>query len=237
MRPRLGLCSWEPHIALVVIAAVVVLVGLLSNAIKKSLLQEPTLAVLVGVLVGPYGFGWLDVAAWGEENAVLQQAARITLAIGLMGVALRLTRESIGQLLRPVAALLTLAMVGMWLSSSVLAAWLLGLPFWTALLLGAVVTPTDPVVASSIVTGRFAEKHLPLRLRDAISFESGANDGLAYLLVMLPVLMLGYPPTEALSRWLLESVLVGLVAGSLIGVIAGFAAAKMLALAERRKSI
>jgi NhaP-type Na+/H+ or K+/H+ antiporter len=225
------------NIALAVVGAVVILISLLSKPIKKSLVQEPMIAVLVGVAVGPYGLDWLDVARWGEENAILEQAARITLAIGLMGVALRLKRQSIRALWRPVTLLLTLGMLGMWLASSVLAGLLLGLSFWTALLLGAVVTPTDPVVASSIVTGPFAKKHLPLRVRDGISFESGANDGLAYIFVMLPVLMIGHPPGEAWSRWLVESLLVGVAVASLVGCAIGYAAAKLLALAERHKTI
>ncbi len=225
------------NIALAVTGAVVLLVGLFSNRIKRSLLQEPMAAVLVGVAVGPYALGWLDVALWGEENTVLEQAARLTLAIGLMGVALRLEKDSVRALWRPVALLLTLGMLGMWLASSALAGWLLGLPFWTALLLGAVVTPTDPVVASSIVTGPFAKEHLPLRVRDAVSFESGANDGLAYVFVMLPVLMIGHAPDEAWRRWLLDALLVGVAGAVLIGCLVGWTAAKLLSHAERRRHI
>ena len=225
------------NIALAVTGTVVVLIGLLSNPIKKSLLQEPTIATCVGIAVGPYSLGWLDMAEWGEENAILEQAARITLAIGLMGVALRLKKKSVRTLLRPVGWLLTLGMIGMWLASSALAGWLLGLPLWAALLLGAVVTPTDPVVASSIVTGKFAKAHIPLRLRDTISFEAGANDGLAYLFVMLGILMLEHPPGEALSRWMIESVLVGVLGAAVIGCVVGYGAAKLLTFAERRKIV
>ena len=225
------------NIALAVTGAVVVVIALLSNPIKKSLLQEPTLAVLVGIAVGPYALGLLDISAWGEENAIVEQAARITLAIGLMGVALRLERKSVTALLRPVAWLLTLGMVGMWLMSSALAGWLLGLPFWSALLFGAVITPTDPVVASSIVTGTFARQHLPLRLRDTISFESGANDGLAYVFVMLAVLMIGHPPQEAWTKWLIEAVLLGMVGAALLGLAVGWGAAKLLAWAEHREIV
>jgi NhaP-type Na+/H+ or K+/H+ antiporter len=123
--------------------------------------------------------GWLDLAKRGDENTILEQAARLTLAVSLMGIALRLETHGIKVLWRPAALLVTLGMVGMWLASSALAGWLLSVSFWTALLLGAVVTPTDPIVANSIVSGPFARKHLPLRVRDTISLESGANGGLA----------------------------------------------------------
>ena len=225
------------NVALAVTGIVVVLVGLLSKPIKKSLFQEPTIAMLAGIAVGPYGLAWLDLARWGEENSIMEQAARITLAIGLMGVALRLHRKSVRALLKPVALLLTLGMVGMWLASSALAGWLLGLSFWTALLLGAVVTPTDPVVASSIVTGPFAKKHLPLRLRDSISFESGANDGLAYVFVMLAVMMISHPPGEAWSRWVTEAVLIGVLVASLTGCAIGYLAARLLIFARERNIV
>jgi NhaP-type Na+/H+ or K+/H+ antiporter len=220
--------------ALAVIAAVVLVIGLLSNRIKRSLLQEPTIAV--GIAVGPYGLAWLDVAKWGEENAVLEQAAGLTLAIGVMGVALRLKENSVKTLWRPVVFLLTFVMLGMWLASSALAGWLLDLPLWTALLLGAIVTPTDPVVASSIVTGKFATDNLPVRVRDTISFESGANDGLAYAFVMLPVLVIGQQAgAAAWERWIIESLLIGVIGASVIGCVVGYTAAKLLAAAETHK--
>ncbi len=225
------------NIGLAVTGAVVVLIGLLSNILKKSLLQEPMVAVLVGITAGPYGLGWLDVAKWGEENTILEQAARMTLAVSIMGIALRLETHGLKVLWQPTALLVTIGMVGMWLVSSALAGWLLGLSFWTALLLGAVLTPTDPIVANSIVTGPFAKEHLPLRIRDTISFESGANDGLAYLLVMLPVLMIVHPPGEAWSHWLVESVLTGLGGACVIGIVVGYLAAVLLDLAVRIKII
>jgi len=43
--------------ALAVTETVVIVVSLLSNPIKKSLLQEPLIAVLVGIVAGPYGQG------------------------------------------------------------------------------------------------------------------------------------------------------------------------------------
>lgn len=219
------------NFALAVMGATAVGIALMSSALKRSPVTESILAVAVGIAVGPYGLALLDLAKWGEETAILEQASRLTLAIGLMGVALRIKRDSLRVLWRPITVLLTVAMLAMWLVSSVLAGWLLGLPLWAALLFGAVITPTDPVVASTIVTGTFAKKHLPLRIRDGLSLESGANDGLAYLFVMLPIFMMT-APGEAWSRWLLESVLIGVVFASVLGVVIGFCAAKLLSLAE-----
>ncbi|QJD58378.1 hypothetical protein HG264_05365 [Pseudomonas sp. gcc21] len=220
------------NLSLAVMGATAVGIALMSSALKRSPVTESILAMGVGIAVGPYGLALLDLSRWGDDTAILEQASRLTLAIGLMGVALRLKRESLKVLLKPMMLLLTVVMLAMWLTSSLLAGWLLGLPLWAALLFGAVVTPTDPVVASTIVTGKFAKTHLPLRIRDGLSLESGANDGLAYLFVMLPVFMLTLAPGEALSRWLVQSIIIGVVFASVLGVVIGFAAAKLLSLAE-----
>ncbi|QIB52262.1 sodium:proton antiporter [Pseudomonas sp. OIL-1] len=220
------------NLSLAVMGATAVGVALMSSALKRSPVTESILAMAVGIAVGPYGLALLDLSKWGDETAILEQASRLTLAIGLMGVALRLKRESLRVLLKPIIVLLTIVMLAMWLTSSLLAGWLLGLPLWAALLFGAVVTPTDPVVASSIVTGKFAKTHLPLRIRDGLSLESGANDGLAYLFVMLPIFMMTLAPGAAWSTWLLESVLIGVVFAIVLGGVIGFSAARLLSLAE-----
>jgi sodium/hydrogen antiporter len=224
-------------IALASIGAVVLCLGIISQAIKRSPLQEPLIAVAVGILIGPYGLAWLDIAAWGDPITILEAAARLTLAIGLMGVALRLTRQDIIGLWRPVGLLLIVAMLGMCALSSAIAGWWLGVPVWIAVLLGAALTPTDPVVASSIVTGRFAEEHLSDRIRDSISLESGANDGLAYMFVMLPILLVQAGPGEAWQRWLTETLLLGVVVAAAVGVAMGWGAARLLHWARQRRLI
>lgn len=225
---------YQLDLTLAVAAAVVLLVGIASKVLKRSPLQESIVALVVGVAVGPYVLGLVDIAAWGSVPHVLEQAARFTLAIGLMGVALRLDTAGLGRLARPVAWLLTAGMVGMWLVSATLAWQILGLAAWTALLVGAVITPTDPVVASSIVTGGFAEANLPERVRDTLSAESGANDGLAYLFVTLPIVVLSSGVEEATRTFLVERLLIGVGLAVVVGVVLGFAASRALTAAKRR---
>ena len=93
-------------------------------------------------------------------------------------------------------------MVLMGLISGLLTWGLLGLSFWVAMLVGTTVTSTDPIVATTIVTGPVAQKNIPGRIRHFISAESGANDGAVYPLVLLPMLLLNRPAGEALARWI-----------------------------------
>lgn len=225
------------NIALLTVGLLVLVLGLLSEPLKRSLLSTPLVALVVGVLLGPAVTGLLDISEWGHDKTVLEQAARLTVAISLMGIALRLPRRYPLQNWRPLAVLLGPLMVAMWLASGLLVFLLLGLPFWAAMLVGAVITPTDPVVASSIVTGGTAERNLPSRLRHLLSGESGANDGLAYPLVFIAALMLEHPPGAALGEWALKVVLWEVGAAVAVGALAGYGAGWLLEKAEARETI
>ena len=160
---------WQYNLALVLIGAIVLILGLFSNAIKRAYLSEPLVAVVIGIILGPTLSNLIDITTWTDSQLILEQAARLTLAIGIMGVALRLPRNALICYWRPLVVLLGVVMPIMWLVSGFLTFYILGLPFWIAMLVGATVTPTDPVLASTIVTGDIAERNLPLHLRNVLS--------------------------------------------------------------------
>ena len=216
-------------------------------------LSAPMLALAAGVGLGPAGLGWVTPAHWtagpadGGGAGVLHHMARVTLAVSLMGVGLRLPWPRLRPRLPTAAVLLGPVMLAMWAASAGLAWLVLGLSGWEAALVGAVIVPTDPVLAGSIVTGRQAREHLPRRLRDAISLESGANDGLALPFVALALAFLphvhgdpagdGDPAGGGLSRWLTHAVLWEVAFGGLLGAACGWAAGKALRLSERHRDI
>lgn len=184
------------NLIVTVLGATILLLGLVSKRLEASPFPAPLLALLallIGVLLGPAGLGLIDIAALGEEAMIREGASRLTLGIGLIGVALRIPHSYPRRNGRAMIKLIGLGMLLMWAISTALVHLFLGLPFALAALIGAIVTPTDPIAASPIVTGSTAEKNLPERLRNALSFESGANDGLGYLFVLLPVLLLTRP--------------------------------------------
>lgn len=225
------------YIVLVVVGGVVLGLGLISRRLRQGYLTDPIAALLIGVLLGPVALGILDPAMWGDHTVIVEEAARVTLAIGLMGVALRLPKGYVTRHGRSVSVLLGLGMLLMWLASSLVIYGLLDLPFTVALLIGAIVTPTDPIVATSIVTGEIAHRHIPGRLRHLLSTESGINDGLAYPLVMLPILLLTLPQGETFVHWLTRVWLWEVGFAVLFGALLGYLAGRCLLWAESRRSI
>ncbi|MBJ6125663.1 cation:proton antiporter [Microvirga splendida] len=219
------------------VGAVPLLLGLGSKWLAASPLPPTLVALGIGIALGPEGFGLIDLQKLGEQSSILEKAARLTLGISLVGVALRIPRVFIRRNWREMLVLIGLGMLLMWAISTVLVYLILGLPFWLAALIGAIVTPTDPVASSPIVTGSVAEENIPDRLRNAISFESGANDGLGYLFVFLPFLMLTRPAGEALSHWVLPTFLWDIGMATALGPLIGYTAAKLLQGSERHGAI
>lgn len=225
------------NVIVTVLGATVLVLGLGSRQLAKSPLPPTLLALGLGALLGPELLGWIDLAELGSEPLIREKVARLTLGIALMGVALRVPREFARHDWRSAAMLAGPGMVLMWAISSALVYFFLDLSFWLAALIGAIVTATDPVAATPIVTGSTAEKNIPERLRHTISLESGVNDGLAYLFVFLPFLMLTRPPGEALSRWLVHTLVWQVGVATLFGILLGYTAAKLLRWAEDRDAI
>jgi NhaP-type Na+/H+ or K+/H+ antiporter len=226
------------YVSLAAVGGLLLLLGMLGGLLKeRTPVSEPLIALLAGVLIGPAALGLLDLADLGDQTLILEEAALVTLGVALVGVALRLPAGYSGRNWRLLFVLLGIVMPLMWLAGGLLAYLILGVPFWVAALIGAIVTPTDPVVASSIVAGGVAERNLTSTLRHAISSESGFNDGLALPFVGLPVLMLTEPTGEALGHWITRTVLLEIVGGAVLAALMGYLAGKTLRWAEKKETM
>lgn len=228
----------DPNVILVVIMGAILLSGLISALIKDSFFPSiPILMLILGIVIGPQGLGLIDLGPLSEQYTIIDEVCRITLAISLIGVALRIPRQFIPKKWKPIAVILLAVIPLMFLSGGLLVYLIIGLPFWLAILIGACITPTDPVVSSTIVTGKFEEKIIPGRIRNFISTESGANDGLALPFVLLAILILKHTTENALSIWIIDIIFYKIVVGLLFGLLIGFLAGYILKKAEEKDII
>ncbi len=221
-------------IDLVLLAAGMLALGVaaLSERLRRLPVSEPLLGLAAGIMLGPTVTGLLPVAPLVDDHAWLHSATRILLAISVMSVALRYPLRDVRAQLRPVLLLLAVAMPFMAVATAGLSAAVLGVGLGTAALLGAALCPTDPVLASSVVTGGPAEEDLPARDRQVLSLESGANDGLALPLVLAAVALAG-PLTGGQAA--LESL--WQVAGAVfVGVATGWLGGRALRAGEEHGS-
>lgn len=217
----------EFNLALALVGGLILSLGAISDLIKQYVpfLTEPLVALGYGVLIGPAALGLLRVAAFGQPLVLLEQASRLTLGLTVFGVAIRLPDRYVFERGKAMATVLLVIMPGTWLISGLLVNGFFGVPWWIGMVVGAVLTPTDPVIAGTIVTGTAATENIPSRLRHYISAESAINDGVAYLLLFLPLLMLGRSTVPALREWIvvvfLKEVALAVAVGFVLGYLAG----------------
>lgn len=215
-----------------VAGGVALVVGAFFAHLDRWSISPPMLALVVGVLVGPQVAGLASIPT-DEAPEVLHLAAKLLLAVALMAIALRYPLAELRPRVREVTVLLVVVMPAMAAVSGLAAMWTLGLPIGVAAVLGAALTPTDPVLASGIVTGQAAEEAIPARGRQVLSIESGANDGLALPFVVVALAWaLGDPLDTALGTIAYE------VLGALmVGVIGGYVGGRALRWAEHHRQI
>ena len=188
---------------------------------------SPALLYLgVGLAVGPAGLGWVRLAPAPHADALeLVSEAIVLLSLFAVGVKLGAPRRAgawnLGIRLASASMLITISLV------AAAAAVFLHYSIGAAVLLAAILAPTDPVLASEVQTRHSDDRD---RLRFALSAEGGLNDGAAFPFVLLGLGLLGaHHLGPAGIQWLLLDVLWAIVAGLASGYLCGFAAAHAVA--------
>ena len=205
------------------VAGLLLLVMALSDSLLARLpLSTSMLYLAVGAAVSPLWLDWLQVAPASNARA-LERIAEVVLLLSLFGSGLKMSLGlSDGRWLLP----LRLAIVAMLVTVALIAgagvAWL-GLPLGAAILLGGILAPTDPVLASDVQVAEPTDRD---RLRFALTGEAGLNDGTAFPFVLLGLGLLGlHDLGSSLWRWLAVDVLwgvgIGIGVGAALGTLVG----------------
>ncbi|MFC4857813.1 cation:proton antiporter [Actinophytocola glycyrrhizae] len=165
--------------ALVLAFGVVLLISVsLSGLAARTVLSTALMFLLAGALIGQGGFGLVEIPSDGPFVTGLADLALFTvLFVDGQRAGLPALREGWRLSGRALGLAMPLTMIGI----AVPVHYLAGLDWTTAFLVGAILSPTDPVFASAIV-GR---QDVPLRLRRLLNVESGLNDGLALPFVLI----------------------------------------------------
>jgi len=186
-----------------VVEGLLVLMALSGSTLKHLPLSTAMLYLPVGLAIGPL---WLSLARFDPvaDAKLLEHLTEFVVVVSLFSVGLKLSVElDDRRWLLP----LRLAVGSMVLTVGLiaLAGIALGLPLGAAVLLGAILAPTDPVLASDV---QVADPEDRSRLRVALTGEGGLNDGAAFPFVMLGLGLLGlHPLGEWGVRWFLVDVM------------------------------
>ncbi|KAJ3066954.1 hypothetical protein HDU98_009819 [Podochytrium sp. JEL0797] len=229
------------HLLYLALGGFITAFGLVSLVIKDRLyMSEAMVAILFGVLIGPIVGNLLDVSdifGTGSHLFTLEFTRLVILivvAIQCMACGVDLPGNYLWREKMSLAMLLGPVMVIKWIVSAVGMYWIMGLSVLDSLVISACITPTDPVLANSIVKGKFAEKHVPLNVRLILSAESGANDGLGFPFLLLPIYLARLPAGQAVGEWVWKVVIYQIILSMVIGAALAYCAKRALKIAERR---
>ena len=210
------------EVAVAVLGALLVVGALLSGVAKRSFLSLTALFVLVGFALGE---GGLELLEFDAESDFVRSLAVVALILILFRDGLAVEEELLQEDWHLPLRKLVLAMPVTAALIAVATHAVTDLDWTESFLLGALLSPTDPVLSSAVVTN----PRVPRRVRHSLNLESGLNDGLALPAVI--ALLFSLDPGESDFTWwtfVLQDIGVGLAAGALVG----FAAARLMP--ERR---
>ena len=209
-------------IGFAVLAAVLILSALVAGLVERAPLSFPLIFLLLGFCLGPRGIGLLNI---GPNSPVLELLAVITLSLILFLDAVNL--ESTEQKRDLVVPLLTLGPGTLLVIAlgSLAAYFLLQLPANLAVLTGAILASTDPVVLRDVVR----DARIPIPIRRALSIEAGAND-IVVLPIVLILLAAGGNRLSSVTQWavfLPKLLLLGPLCGFVIGGLGAWVMARV----------
>jgi NhaP-type Na+/H+ or K+/H+ antiporter len=164
-----------------------------------------------------------------RDRVWVEHLTEICVIVSLMGAGLALNRPFGARRWQATWRLIGITMPLTIAFTGLLAWWLLDWPPAAALLLAAVLAPTDPVLASEVRVGAPTDsEHDEDEARFALTSEAGLNDGLAFPVVMAATALAAAAGTGGSGDWVGHWLLVDLLYGCVVGVLAGLAVGKLL---------
>ncbi|MBA2722363.1 MAG: cation:proton antiporter [Methylibium sp.] len=200
-----------------IVGGLLMFMALSGSALRHLPLSTAMFYLPAGLAIGPLGLGLVRFDPIVDAR-LLEHLAEVVVVVSLFTVGMKLSvavddrrwlmslRLAIGSMVITVGLIALVALA-------------IGLPLGAAVLLGAILAPTDPVLASDV---QVADPQDRSRLRMALTGEGGLNDGTAFPFVMLGLGLLGlHPLGDWGARWLMVDVLWAILGGLAIGAALG----------------
>jgi NhaP-type Na+/H+ or K+/H+ antiporter len=189
--------------------------ALIAGLARRSFLSLTAIFVVAGFVLGQ---GGLKVLEFDAQSKFVEILADVALILILFRDGLEVEYEMLQKAWRPPLRKLVLGMPITCVLVALLTKSLTDLSWAESFLLGALLSPTDPVLSSSVVTN----PRVPRMIRHSLNLESGLNDGLALPAVLAFAYSLD-PAKSDFNWW--QFVLQDVTLGFAVGIAAGFIAA------------
>jgi sodium/hydrogen antiporter len=205
-------------LAALILGALMIAMTLGGSYLSRLPLSTAMVYLGVGVAMGPWGLGLMQLDAIEDVN-LLERLTEIAVLLSLFTAGMKLdlpmrdARWRIPIQLASVSMVVTVGLI------TLVGVYGLGLPLGAAVLLGAILAPTDPVLASDVQVENTGDRD---RLRFGLTGEGGMNDGTAFPFVMLGLGLLGlHELGDNGWRWWTVDVAWAVVGGLGLGYLMG----------------
>jgi len=200
--------------ALLIIALMLLLFGLVSRKLQLSIITPPIAFTIIGMVMGGIALIQPDIESAGVELLV-----ELTLVLVLFTDA---TRIDLGLLKREYG--LSLRMLGIGLPLTIIVGIAIGtvlldmLTFWEVALIAAILAPTDAALGQAVVSS----PRVPVKIRQTLNVESGLNDGLALPVVLIFLSLASVAGEAGDSLYWAQFIGFQLLLAPLVGVFVGY---------------
>ncbi len=199
---------------LLAIGLLLLLVTLGSGLISRLPLSYALIYLLVGVFLSPYG---LDLIQLRPEAELLERLTEFVILISLFSCGLKMNRPLKSWAWNSTIRLIGLLMPMTIFAVAAIAHFFLGFDWGVAILLGAILAPTDPVLASEVQISHPDDKD---ELRFGLTSEGGLNDALAFPFVYFGLHWLKDDHWQNwFTQWVVVDVIWAIAAGLVMGII------------------
>jgi sodium/hydrogen antiporter len=220
----------EFDVTTLIFGGLLVVGALASGLAHRSFLSLTAVFVVAGFVLGKGGFGVLDVDPRGE---FMHDLAVVALIVILFRDGLEVEAEMLQTAWRLPLRKLAVAMPLTAVIVALAAKLIVGLDWTEAFLVGALLSPTDPVLSSSVVTN----PRVPRVVRHSLNLESGLNDGLALPAVLAFAAALSDRQGFVWWHFVLQDVLLGFAYGIAIGLLAAWAMPRSATIPAHQRSL
>lgn len=196
------------------------MMGLFGDPRKRQLVSYPMVMTAFGVLVYHLPLNLPDPDPIAQEMFILR-LCELAVIISLMGTGLKISKVFSFRNYRIPLLMALVTMIGCIVSVAVAGWWLAGLVPASAMLLGAVFAPTDPVIANDVQVDFKDRKEHPVKF--ILTAEAGINDGMAFPFTWLAVWMAsaGLEDMSWVMDWVASDLLYRILAAVAVGIAVG----------------
>lgn len=217
---------------LLLIGLLLLVVTLCSGWIKRLPLSYALIYLSVGILIGSHGLGLVSIK---PDTQFLERLTEFVVIVSVFGCGLKINRPLKLQYWRSTIRLIGLLMPISIFALTAIAHYFLNINWGVAVLLAAILAPTDPVLASEVQLANVEDKD---ELRFGLTSEGGLNDSLAFPFVYFGIYAI---KDSNLDNWFAKWVAIDLLWAIASGIVMGIVVAKAViwidrTLQKRRKA-